>query len=66
MSDSNKEARDKAELALLEAIATGLNDLKDNGYRIGTQAGTVQSFALAYRYVVGGDQPETVSVRVSK
>jgi len=60
------EADEKAKKAVLDAISEGIAGLYNNGYKLSQQASTVREFALAYRYIAGGDQPQTISTRVSK
>jgi hypothetical protein len=62
-SRSVNEAKEIAGKAIFDVIAAAVEEIRENEYALGDQAGRVRDLAYAFRLVSGGAQPGSVDVR---
>lgn len=61
-STTAREARDKAAIALLDAITDSVAQILESDYSLTSHTGKIKDLAMAFRLVAGGPQPGSVEV----
>lgn len=61
-STTSREARDKAAIALLDAITDSVAQILESDYSLTSHTGKIKDLAMAFRLVAGGPQPGSVEV----
>lgn len=61
-SKSLNAAKERAQMALFDAVAQGIADLADSSHNVTAQSQRVRDLAFAYRLASGGAQPGSVEI----
>ncbi|WP_424937340.1 MULTISPECIES: hypothetical protein [Bacteria] len=61
-SKTINQAKEKASIALMDAITDSVADIRASGYKLTAHTSHLRDLAYAYRLVSGGAQPGNVEI----